>query len=77
MAVTAVRGGITTHQAGHLPDGEPLLHALLELPVGAHAQVCLALFFVRELLVGHLQLLCENVINIIRFGEGCVLISVK
>jgi hypothetical protein len=49
MTVTAVRAGIQTHEAWDLPGGELLVHALPELPDGAHAPVCLDKLFSREL----------------------------
>jgi hypothetical protein len=49
MTVTAVRDGIETHEASDLPGGELLVHALPELPDGAHAPVCLDELFAREL----------------------------
>jgi hypothetical protein len=43
------------HEAGDLPGGERLVHALRELPVGAHAPVCLDPLLTRELHSGHLE----------------------
>jgi hypothetical protein len=40
------------HETEDLPGGEFLVHALRELPDGAHAPVCVDEMFTRELHIG-------------------------
>ena len=51
MAVTSVRARVRMHATEDLPGGELLVHALPELPDGAHAPVCLDPLFTGELLI--------------------------
>jgi hypothetical protein len=60
MAVAAVRPGMGIDEAEDLPGGELLVHALRELPDGAHAPVCLDPLLTRELHVAALQAICKT-----------------
>ena len=74
MAVTAMCSGIGMHEAEDLPGGEPVVHAVLELPDGAHAPVCVCRLFTRELHIGHLQAVVKKLDT---SGKGRVLICVN
>jgi len=74
MAVTAVRAGIAIHEVEDPPGGELLVHALPELPDGAHAPICLDELFTREPHIGHLQA-TSKIFS--AFEEGRVLIFVN